>query len=59
MAKNKKNGNTDVVTPILPKPVNPLNIPSVYANNMEIGATGMDVRLTFNEVIAGQSGITF
>ena|SRR5271156_4206253 len=52
MAKNsKKNGIG--LTPTLPAPINPLNVLSTYANNMEISATVMDVRIAFNEVIVG------
>lgn len=60
MAKQETNGEAakpDVQQVKLPEPINPLGVRSVYANNLEVGASAVDVRLTFNEIIVDH-GIT-
>ena len=42
----------------LPDPINPLGVRSVYSNSMELILGTLDVRLTFNEIIADHGTIT-
>jgi hypothetical protein len=49
MAKRK----TQVVVPALDRiePTNPLNVRSVYVNNLQVAGSSMDMRLIFSEII--------
>lgn len=53
-----KKANLKAAAPGLPAPINPNDVKSVYANNMEAQFSSMDARLTFNEIIADHGTIT-
>jgi hypothetical protein len=51
--KSSANGVVAATEPKIPEAINPLDVKSVYANNMEVRSSAFDARINFNEVIVG------